>query len=64
MPAGGRALLDRYIGYWKPYYQNHSELDRDEAIQAEVRNAAKTLLEAVETARFGAAAELPAPRSK
>lgn len=21
VPAGGRALLDRYIGYWKPYYR-------------------------------------------
>ena len=46
-PAGSKAELDRYIGYWKPYATNHAELDADTAIQDEVRNAARTLLEAV-----------------
>ena len=45
-PAGPRAELDRYIGYWKPYATSHDDLDQDEAIQEEVRNAARTLLEA------------------
>ena len=64
VPAGNQALLDRYIGYWKPYYASHGELDRDQAIQEEVRNAARTLLEAASTARLRAGAELEAPRSK
>src|SRR5262249_2727695 len=46
-PAGTLAELDRYIGYWKPYATSHDELDADAAIQDEVRNAARTLLEAV-----------------
>jgi multimeric flavodoxin WrbA len=46
-PAGPTAELDRYIGYWKPYATSHAELDADTAIQEEVRNAARTLLEAV-----------------
>jgi multimeric flavodoxin WrbA len=45
--AGASAEIDRYIGYWKPYATNHLELDADEAIQEEVRNAARTLMEAV-----------------
>ena len=48
---GATAELDRYIGYWKPYATSHEELDRDEAIQEEVRNAARTLAEAVEAKR-------------
>jgi hypothetical protein len=46
-PAGPTAELDRYIGYWKPCATSHAELDADTAIQEEVRNAARTLLEAV-----------------
>jgi multimeric flavodoxin WrbA len=46
-PAGPTAELDRYIGYWKPYATSHAELDADTDIQEEVRNAARTLLEAV-----------------
>jgi multimeric flavodoxin WrbA len=33
--------------YWKPCATSHAELDADTAIQEEVRNAARTLLEAV-----------------
>lgn len=51
--AGKMAELDRYIGYWKPYATSHDELDADEAIQEEVRNAARTLLEAVMAQRDG-----------
>lgn len=57
-PAGVRAELDRYIGYWKPYATNHQELDADTAIQDEVRNAARTLLDAV---RLQCAGKLASP---
>lgn len=51
--AGTDAELDRYIGYWKPYATSHEELDRDQAIQDEVRNAARTLHEALTAQRDG-----------
>jgi multimeric flavodoxin WrbA len=52
-PAGPLAELDRYIGYWKPYATSHDELDADTAMQEEVRNAARTLAEAVKAQRAG-----------
>jgi multimeric flavodoxin WrbA len=52
-PAGPSAELDRYIGYWKPYATSHQELDADQDIQEEVRNAARTLLRAVQEQRAG-----------
>jgi multimeric flavodoxin WrbA len=67
-PAGPTAELDRYIGYWKPCATSHAELDADTAIQEEVRNAARTLLEAVRgklTGTLVAAGEnLRPPRQK
>ena len=67
-PAGALAELDRYIGYWKPYATSHDELDADEAFQEEVRNAARSLLNAVRAKRAGGwAAEddgLRPPREK
>ncbi|MFW2830779.1 flavodoxin family protein [Sphingomonas sp. ID0503] len=51
--AGPAAELDRYIGYWKPYATSHDELDRDRDIQEEVRNAARTLGEALRAQRAG-----------
>ncbi|MDB5434009.1 MAG: NADPH-dependent reductase, partial [Phenylobacterium sp.] len=65
-PAGPSAELDRYIGYWKPYATSHDELDADTAIQEEVRNAARTLLDGVQRDRWGqsAGAELESPRQK
>jgi hypothetical protein len=33
-------VLDRYIGYYKPYATSHDELDRDTAVQEEVRKMA------------------------
>jgi multimeric flavodoxin WrbA len=53
VPAGVPAELDRYIGYWEPYATSHEALDRDLAIQEEVRNAARTLLEAVQAQKAG-----------
>ena len=52
-PAGPHAELDRYIGYWKPYATSHEELDADQSMQDEVRNAARTLAEAVVRQRAG-----------
>jgi multimeric flavodoxin WrbA len=52
-PAGPLAELDRYIGYWEPYATNHEALDADEAIQDEVRNAARSLVAAVAARRAG-----------
>jgi len=67
-PAGSSAELDRYIGYWKPYATSHDELDADTAIQEEVRNAARTLLEGVKAKRAGrfitAGDSLKQPRQK
>ena len=53
VPAGALAELDRYIGYWEPYATSHEALDADEALQEEVRNAARTLLEAAVAKREG-----------
>jgi multimeric flavodoxin WrbA len=68
VPAGPLAELDRYIGYWQPYATSHDELDRDRAVQEEVRNAARTLLEAVQATRsgrqVGAGSTLTEPRQK
>ena len=67
-PAGPLGELDRYIGYWKPYAVSHDELDADLAVQEEVRNAARTLLEGVHAKRAGrmtnAGEKLEQPRYK
>jgi len=68
VPAGTKAELDRYIGYWQPYATSHSALDDDESMQHEVANAALTLIDAVSATRSGqltqAGADLPEPRQK
>lgn len=53
IPAGDAALLDRYIGYYRPYATSHAELDADTALQAEVRNVAKAVSAAVHALREG-----------
>jgi len=58
VPAAAAATLDRYIGYYEPYATSHEALDRDTNVQEEVRNAARTLIEAVRLARTG---QLPRP---
>jgi len=45
--AGHLAELDRYVGYYEPYASSHEALDRDQALQAEVGNAAVALVRAV-----------------
>ncbi len=66
--AGHKAELDRYIGYYEPYATSHDDLDADRPLQEEVRNAARTLVEAVKLQRKGkrvaADARLRDPRPK
>jgi len=68
LSAGAAAELDRYIGYWKHYATSHDELDRELALQDEVRNAARTLHDAIMAVRAGsfvaAGSELRQPRQK
>ncbi len=51
--AGAAARLDRYIGYFEPYYNSHEALDRDRAVQEEVRNVARSVVCAVQELRAG-----------
>ena len=51
--AGAQARLDRYIGYYEPYWNSHDALDADVAVQQEVGNAAKALGHAVRLLRAG-----------
>jgi multimeric flavodoxin WrbA len=56
--AGRKATLARMIGYFEPYATSHDALDKDAALHQEVRNAARTLVEAVRLKRSG---RLPEP---
>lgn len=51
--AGPSARLDRYIGYYESYAESHDVLDKDEAVQEEVRNIAKAVANAVAEIRKG-----------
>jgi multimeric flavodoxin WrbA len=51
--AGSAALVDGYVGYYKPYASSHDELDRDRDFQEQVRNAARSLVSAVRLRRRG-----------
>jgi hypothetical protein len=51
--AGAMARLDRYIGYYEPYYNSHDALDRDHDVQAETRNVARAVVNAVKDLRAG-----------
>lgn len=51
--AGRGAKLDRYIGYFEPYYNSHDTLDKDAAVQEEVRNVARSVVQAVNELRAG-----------
>ncbi|MGH9310008.1 MAG: flavodoxin family protein, partial [Vicinamibacterales bacterium] len=53
LPAVPQGGIDRYIGYYEPYATSHDALDRDDAVQQEVRSAAKALVEAVQLLRAG-----------
>jgi multimeric flavodoxin WrbA len=65
--AGGGATIDRYVGYYQPYAVSHQALDRDQAFQEEVRNAARALVRQVQMIRAGRIepdAQLEEPRKK
>jgi multimeric flavodoxin WrbA len=66
--AGQMARLDRFVGYYEPYATSHDTLDKDKAVQEEVRNAAKAVGNAVTQLRTGqlkpADAKLKPPRPK
>ncbi|WP_431101951.1 flavodoxin family protein [Roseateles noduli] len=51
--AGNLSRLDRYIGYFEPYFNSHEALDRDEALQNEVRLVADLVGDAVKQLREG-----------
>lgn len=44
IPTGNFGNIGRYIGYFGPYATSHMALDKDEAIQEEVKNSAKNLV--------------------
>jgi multimeric flavodoxin WrbA len=66
--AGSMSRLDRFIGYYRPYATSHEELDRDTAVQEEVRNVARAVAAAVADLRAGKLshpdAKLERPRPK
>jgi len=51
--AGSLACFDRLLGYMKPYASSHEDLDQDEHLPEEVRNAARALANAVSEGRSG-----------
>jgi multimeric flavodoxin WrbA len=66
--SGSFAQLDRYIGYYESYAKSHETLDRDSAVQEEVRNVARAVGLAVKEVRAGRVAlvehRLKNPRPK
>jgi len=66
--AGSQARLDRYVGYYEPYATSHDALDADEGLQAEVRNVAGAVANAVRELRAGTLSQpdkgLVRPRQK
>lgn len=53
LDAGHASQLDRYIGYYEPYYDSHDTLDADKDVQAEVRQVAAVVVAAVRAVRAG-----------
>jgi multimeric flavodoxin WrbA len=53
IPAGHMSHIDRYIGYYEPYATSHDDLDKDEGLIEDVRNAARALTQAVKDRRSG-----------
>ena len=61
--AGVASRLDRYIGYYGPYFDSHDALDTDQAVQDETRNVARAVVYAVGELRAGRL-NLPDPKMK
>ena len=53
LDSGSFGLLDRFVGYYESYADSHEALDRDTAMQEEVRNVARAVAEAVREVRAG-----------
>jgi hypothetical protein len=53
IPAGRAGMVDGYVGYYKPYATSHDDLDADKDFHGEVRNAARSLVNAVRLLRRG-----------
>jgi multimeric flavodoxin WrbA len=51
--AGAMSRLDRFIGYYESYAESHAVLDRDAAVQEEVRNVARAVAAAMADLRSG-----------
>jgi multimeric flavodoxin WrbA len=51
--SGSFGQLDRFVGYYESYADSHEALDRDTAVQEEVRNVARAVAEAVREVRAG-----------
>jgi multimeric flavodoxin WrbA len=51
--AGHKSQLAAMVGYMQPYATSHEALDRDSALQEEVRNAARALAQGVKLMRRG-----------
>jgi len=51
--AGRAAVVEGYVGCYRPYATSHDELDKDKDFQEEVRNAARSLTGAVRLLRRG-----------
>jgi len=66
--AGASSRIDRMLGYYEPYATSHEALDRDVGLQEEVRNVARSIVEAVGELRAGRlaqpGADLRPPRPK
>ncbi|MDN3920492.1 flavodoxin family protein [Roseateles violae] len=59
--AGSAARIERSIGYYEPYYDSHAALDRDPALQDEVRNVARAVVAAIADLRAGLQPPRPEP---
>lgn len=53
IPAGPTALIDTWVGWYQPYATSHDDLDKDEDLFAEVKNAALALANMVKLIRSG-----------
>ncbi|MFO1338485.1 MAG: flavodoxin family protein [Burkholderiaceae bacterium] len=51
--AGEQARLDRFIGYYEPYATSHEALDRDEALEHEVREVVQAVAHVTREIRAG-----------
>jgi multimeric flavodoxin WrbA len=60
LPAMRQGGIDRYLGYYESYATSHAALDADTALQQEVRNAARAVVDAVALSRAG---RFPLPES-